>query len=286
MSEQRLVPVDDGVELCVQTFGEPADPPVVLVSGAATSMDWWPLAWCERLAAGGRYVVRFDHRDTGRSTTGPVGEPDYDGDVLTLDTARLVEALGLAPAHVVGASMGGGIAQSLALRRPELVASLVLVATSAAGGVDDDLPGPEPRVAATFTDPPPDPDWADRDAYVAWVLDAERTWAGALGVDEDDVRAGAGATFDRSHDVAAAGNHWIAVERDGGAPPLDVHDLAVPVLVVHGSDDPMFPLPHGEALAAAVTGAQLLVVEGMGHQVPPRATWDVVVPAVLAHTAT
>ena len=106
---------------------------------------------------------------------------------------------------------------------------------------------------------------------VAWSLAAERVFAGP-GFDEPRARAAAGAMFDRSHDPAAAGNHWLVAGDDEGE-PLDVHRIAVPTLVVHGAQDPMFPLPHAEALAAAVPGARLLVVDGMGHQVPPPAAW-------------
>lgn len=287
MSTVRVVPVGD-IELCVESFGDPADPPLLLLSGAAASMDWWPVDLCEALAAGGAHVLRYDHRDTGRSTTGRPGHPDYDANALDRDAEGLLEALGLGPTHLVGVSMGGGIAQSVALRRPDLVATLTLVATSPVGGVDRDaLPGPEPALAALFADPPADPDWSDRAAVAAWYVDGERAFAGPLGVDEARVRAIAGTVHDRSHDVAAAGNHWLVV--DGGddhddRPPPDVHDLTVPTLVVHGSHDPLFPLGHGEALAAAIPGARLLVVEGMGHQVPPPTTWAQVVPAVRALT--
>lgn len=281
MTEQ-LVPLDD-VTLCIDEVGDPDDPVVLLLSGAAASMDWWTPAWCDLLAAGGRRVVRYDHRDTGRSTTFPPGAPPYDGGALSRDAIGLVELLG-APVHLVGVSMGGGIAQDLALRRPDLVASLTLVATSAVGGVTADLPGPQPAVTATFADPPPDPDWTDREQVVEWFLAGERTFSGSLGVDEAAVRAAAEAVFDRAHDLAAAAHHWSLAGDDDG-PPLDVHDITAPTLVVHGSDDPFFPLPHGEALASAVPGARLLVVDGMGHQVPPASTWHEVVPAILEHTA-
>ncbi|MCW2816000.1 MAG: alpha/beta hydrolase [Nocardioides sp.] len=277
----RLVPVGD-VELCVESFGDPADLPVLLLAGAASSMDSWPVAWCEGLAAAGRHVLRYDHRDTGRSTTGPPGHPTYDGSALDRDAEALLDALALGPAHLVGVSMGGGIAQSLALHRPDLVAALTLVATSPVGGVDRErLPGIDARLADWFADPPPEPDWTDREAVVAWSLAGERAFAGPLGVDEAEARAAAGATFDRSHGPAAAGNHWLVLG-GGDDEPLDVRAIAVPTLVVHGSHDPLFPLPHGEVLAAAVPGARLLVVEGMGHQVPPSSTWEHVVPAVLA----
>lgn len=268
----------DGVELCVDEYGDPADPLVLLVHGAAVSMDWWDVGLCEAIAAGGRRVVRYDHRDTGRSTTGRPGTPAYDAGALERDCADLVTALG-APAHLVGLSMGGGIAQSLALRRPALVASLTLVATCAVGGVDGDLPGPTPELSRLFSDPPPDPDWSDRSAVVDWLVDAERAFAGP-GFDEPRARAIAAQVVERSTDPAAAGNHWLVVGEDDG-PPLDVHAIAVPTLVVHGADDPMFPLPHAEALAAAVPGARLLVIDQMGHQVPPAHAWPALVSGLL-----
>jgi len=277
-----LVPVGD-VDLCVDAVGDPGHPLVVLIAGAAASMDWWPTPLCRLLADGGRYVVRYDHRDTGRSTTGPAGAPAYGGEALSRDAQGLVRALDRGPAHLVGVSMGGGIAQDLALRHPDLVAGLTLVATRAIGGVAEQAP-PVPRLRERFAAPPADPDWTDRDQVVEWFLDGERAFAGPLGVDEAAARSAAGAAFDRSLDVTAARNHWLVVgegESEDDGPALDVHRIGVPTLVVHGSHDPLFPLPHGRALAAAIPGARLLVVEGMGHQVPPRNTWSTVVPAVL-----
>ena len=275
----RLLSVGD-VELCVDEYGDPGDPLVLLLGGAAASMDWWDVGFCEAIAAGGRRVVRYDHRDTGRSTTDAAGAPTYDGEALEHDCIGLVEALGLGPAHLIGLSMGGGIAQSIACHRPEVVSALTLVATSAAGGVDSsDLPGVSPEIAALFTDPPPEPDWTDRDAVVAWHTEADRAYSGRL-FDEERTREIAGQVFDRSLDPAAAGNHWLLTGEEGE--PTDVRRITAPTLVVHGTDDPMFPLPHGEALAAAIPGARLLVVGGMGHQVPPPESWPDVVPAILA----
>jgi pimeloyl-ACP methyl ester carboxylesterase len=281
---RRSVQVGD-VELCVETFGSTQQPTVVLVSGAAASMDWWDADLCERLVEGGRHVVRYDHRDTGESTTVAPGNPAYDGWQLMRDCAGLVEALGVGPVHLVGVSMGGGIAQAIALRRPELVSGLTLVSTSAVGGVDADLPGPTAEVRALVDAPPPEPDWTDVDSYADWVVACGRPYAGSIGLDEPHARSVAAAVHARSHDPAAANNHWLVIDGDDEpGDPLDVHRITAPTLVVHGSDDPLFPLPHGDALAAAIPGATLLVVPGMGHEVPPPATWDVVVPALLAHT--
>jgi pimeloyl-ACP methyl ester carboxylesterase len=285
---RRLVGVGD-VELCVESFGDAAHPTVLLVSGAAATMDWWDTDLCQRLADGGRQVVRYDHRDTGESTTGAPGAPAYGGWQLERDCAGLIEALGVGPVHLVGISMGGGIAQVIALRRAELVASLTLIATSAVGGVTADLPGPSPQASASFATPPPEPDWTDVESYADWVVAGARTCAGSIGVDETRVRSTAARVHARSHDPSAAGNHWLVVSGDDDieepSDPLDVRRISTPTLVVHGADDPFFPLPHGEALARTIPGARLLVLPGMGHEVPPPETWDVVVPALLQHTA-
>src|SRR5689334_6724496 len=116
----------DGVRLCTESFGDPADPPVILVMGMSASMLWWDEGFCRMLAAGGRFVVRYDHRDTGRSQTDEPGRPTYTGMDLVGDIARVLDAYGIGAAHVLGLSMGGGLAQVLALDRPERVASLVL----------------------------------------------------------------------------------------------------------------------------------------------------------------
>jgi pimeloyl-ACP methyl ester carboxylesterase len=284
---RRLLGVGD-VELCVEDFGDPRDPTILLVAGAAAAMDWWDAGLCARLADGGRHVVRYDHRDTGESTTVEPGKPAYDGSQLDRDCRGLIESLGSGPVHLVGVSMGGGIAQAVTLRRPDLVRSLTLVATSAVGGVEADLPGPGEALNDAFANPPPDPDWTDGDEYADWVVASNRPYVGSVGLDEQRFRSVARAIHARSHDVAAANNHWIAIGTDGdddndGA-PLDVRRITAPTLVLHGTDDPLFPIPHGRALAAAVPGATLLELPGMGHEHPPPPTWDVVVPALLDHT--
>lgn len=291
---RRLLGVGD-VELCVEDFGDTGDPTILLVAGAAAAMDWWDSELCTRLAEGGRHVVRYDHRDTGESTTVEPGQPAYGGWQLGHDCRDLIEVLDVGPVHLVGVSMGGGIAQLLALRHPQLVRTLTLVDTSAVGGIDDDLPGPTAAIQESFAHPPADPDWADVDAYVEWVVAGNRPYAGSLGLDEPRVRTTAAAIHARSHDVSAANNHWIVI--DGGGSdgeddpddeddrPLDVHRISAPTLVLHGTDDPLFPLPHGRALADAVPGARLVALPGAGHEHPPPPTWDLVVPALLEHTA-
>ncbi len=290
---RRLVALD-GLELCVEDFGDPARPTVLLVSGAAASMDWWYDELCARIAEGGRHVVRYDHRDTGESTTDPPGAPTYGGWQLGDDCAALIKTLDVGPVHLVGVSMGGGIAQMVALRHRDRVATLTLIATSPVGGVEADLPGPTLGVSVTFQNPPPEPDWADVASYADWTVASARPYSGSIALDEARTLAIAADVHARSHDPASAGNHWLVVGADDEAgegddedddEPLDVRRITAPTLVVHGSDDPLFPLPHGRALADAIPGSTWLELPGMGHEVPPPTTWAAFVPALLEHTA-
>ena len=280
-SRERLLRVD-GVELCAQTFGDAGDPALLLVMGLGASMLSWEDEFCERLAAGRRLVIRYDHRDTGRSVTYPPGAPGYTGDDLVADAAGVLDALGVARAHVVGMSMGGAIAQMLALDHPDRVASLVLIATSPGSG--NDLPGMSDALRARFADPPPEPDWADRDAVVEHLVEEERAYAAASRpFDAARRRELAGRIVDRATDIAASTkNHWLL---DGGESwRARLGEIAVPTLVLHGTEDPLFDIAHGLALEREIPGARLVPVDGMGHELPPT-VWDVVVPEILRHTA-
>jgi pimeloyl-ACP methyl ester carboxylesterase len=282
---ERILTVDEGVELCAETFGDPEHPALVVIAGGASSMDYWDAGLCRRLAGAGLFVVRYDHRDTGRSSASPPGSPSYTGVDLATDPLRVLDALGVTRAHLAGVSMGGGISQELAAHRPDRVLSITLIAASAAGERDDDrpLPPPSPRLAATFDDPVTDPDWSDRDAVVDHLLATGRLYAGSLGFDAARERRLARAMVDRTRDIrAATTNHWIL---EGESAPFRLADIRVPTLVLHGTDDPMFPFPHGEALAAGIPGARLVPLEGMGHEHPPPPVWDTVVREVAAHTA-
>jgi pimeloyl-ACP methyl ester carboxylesterase len=269
-----------GGHLACEVHGDPADPVVLLIAGQGQSMDWWEAAFCERLAAQGRCVVRYDHRDTGRSSTSPPGAPTYTGADLSEDPVRLLDALGVRRAHLVGLSMGGGIAQDVALRHPDRVATLTLVDTSPASDVGRELPPPEPGVL----DELPEPDWTDRDAVVEHRVALERPYAGRDGLDEARYRRLATLEAERATDLRAAlTNHLLA--SGGDEPTGDVRGIRAPTLVLHGSHDPLFPLAHGEALRDAVPGARLVVLDGGGHQQPPPHLWDLVVRELVAHTA-
>lgn len=274
----------NGVDLCVETFGDPADSAILLIHGASASMDWWEEEFCQRLAAGSRFVIRYDHRDTGRSVSYEPGAPTYTGEDLTADALGVLDALGLARAHVVGVSMGGGIAQEIALGHADRVASLTLISTSS-GSDTPDLPPMSDEMRDYFANPAPEPDWSDRAAVIDYlVADARHFAARSHPFDEAAMRRLAERIVDRTVNMASSmTNHWIL--EDGGEPWRErLGELRMPTLVMHGTEDPLFPYGHGVALAEEIPGAQLITLERTGHELPRR-TWDVAVPAILRHTA-
>jgi pimeloyl-ACP methyl ester carboxylesterase len=278
-ANERIVTVG-GVDLWAETFGDPAHPAILLISGAGASMDWWPDEFCRRLADGPRHVIRYDHRDTGRSVTDPPGAPGYGSDDLNADAIGLLDALGVGSAHVVGVSMGGGIGQQLAIEHADRVATLTLIATSTIAGRPD-LPPMTPRLR-TYLETVTPPDWSDRSAVIEHLVASQRQLAGR-DFDEAGTRATAARVVDRSIDVAAGlTNHLILTGRHRG---WRLADIRVPTLVVHGTADPLFPIEHGRALAADIPDARLLELPGMGHEVPPPSTWEIVVPTLLRHTS-
>ena len=276
----------NGAELCVDTIGDPAHPAVLLIMGAAGSMDRWEQPFCERLAAAGRYVIRYDHRDTGGSTTYPPGKPGYTFDDLVADALGILDHLGVERAHLVGISMGGGIVQRIAVDHPERVLGVTLMSTSPAGPGGPELPDLPPvsdELRAVFSgdEEPAEPDWSDREAAIAFLLEGERPYAGSRGVDEEAMRALLGRVYDRSTSLPSANNHFILEGSDTARARLA--EITAPALVIHGADDPLFPPAHGEALAREIAGAKLLVIDGLGHEFPPSA-WDDVLPALIAVT--
>lgn len=276
----------NGVELCVETFGDATSPAILLISGAAASMDWWDPEFCGRLAAGGRFVIRYDHRDTGRSVGYPPGRPGYTAGDLAADAVALIDVVAGGRAHLAGLSMGGGIAQVIAANHPDKVISLVLMSTSPIerDEADAELPPMTAELRAVFDQPPPDPDWNDRQAVVEYLVETDRAFAGPDGFDEAFTRRVAGRVVERTTNLeSSAKNHWLVVGGDDEADPARLSQVRAPTLVIHGTRDPLFPPEHGQALAR-IRGEQLLMLDGVGHQVPPPSTWDVVVPAMLSHT--
>ncbi|WIM98986.1 alpha/beta hydrolase [Actinoplanes oblitus] len=287
MVTETMMPVN-GIQVCLETFGERTDPPLLLIAGEASSMDWWDDEFCRRLAAGGRFVIRYDHRDTGRSTAFPAGAA-YSGADLMNDALGLLDALGVPAAHLVGLSLGGALAQRIAVEHPHRVLTLTLIATSAGLGPDSVpvLAGVGPVAVRT---PPAtevrvrpatgEVDWSDRRAAVAGLVAEIKSRGGPFTPDDPQLRRLAERVFDRSADLGAARlNH----RRAGyGAPVRDrLAAIEAPTLILHGTLDQRFPAEHPRELARVIPGARLVWLEGVGHEVPPRAVWGRVLSEIL-----
>jgi pimeloyl-ACP methyl ester carboxylesterase len=276
------------IELAHESFGSPEDTPLLLVMGLATQMIGWPDDFCRMLAERGLYVVRFDNRDIGLSThLDSAGAPDVlavmGGDHsrvayrladMAEDTAGLLDALGLDSAHVVGASMGGMIAQTLAIRHPERVRSLTSIMSTTG---DPAVGAPAEAALGALLAPPA----TDRQSAVQRAVDTYRV-IGSPGFefDEAGLRERAGLSFDRAYDPAGVARQLAAILASPDR-TADLARVAVPTLVVHGEQDALVDVSGGRATAAAIPGAELLVVDGMGHDLP-RAVWPQLVDRITA----
>jgi pimeloyl-ACP methyl ester carboxylesterase len=280
MPDSRAIASGDAT-ICAEAFGDTADPPILLIMGQMASMLWWPEAFCRRLAEAGRFVIRYDNRDTGRSTSYEPGHPGYTTGDFVGDALAVLDGYGIGRAHIVGMSGGGVVAQLVALDHPERAASITAISTTAVGGVDRELPGPDPAYlahAASFGDL----DWSDRGALVEMIVrDTEALSGTRHPFDEAASRAFVEADLARTANPPSLVNHTIQSGDDRPGP--SVRDLTAALLVIHGSADPLFPLEHGVALAEAVPGATLVTVEGGGHELH-EGDWDQILDAIVAHT--
>ena len=278
VSEELFAPVSDEVELCYQTFGSPGDEPLLLVMGLGGPMNWWDPELCTQLAEAGFHVVRFDNRDVGRSSrlsgrvtrtqlarafVGRRGRAPYTLSDMAADATGLMDHLGWDAAHVAGVSMGGMIAQTLAVDHPHRVRSLTsIMSTLGRRTVGWQHPSLLPMLLA--------PRRPGREAYIEG---STKTW-GLIGspaypLDDERIRERAAETFDRGVSASGVLRQMLAIlhqpDRSRALAGLDI-----PAAVVHGSADKMVHVSGGRATARALRGAELLVVDGMGHDVPPE----------------
>jgi len=250
--------------------------------GIGASMLWWEEGFCRMLVEGRRLVIRYDHRDTGRSVSYELGFPEYTGTDLVADAVGVLDAYGIAAAHLVGVSAGGAYAQLLALAFPKRVLSLVLISTSPATPGKRRLPPATERYRRFLATE--DADWSDRDSVVDYLVGYSQMLAGGeRPFDEAAAQELVRRDVERARNLAASENHSALPEAEVPRAPLS--SIAVPTLVIHGTSDPMFPLEHGQALAEEIPGARLLTLDGAGHGVD-RADWETVVRAILEQTAT
>lgn len=285
--KETLVPVNErmlminGARSCVEVQGGTDGPTVLLVG---SSMLSWPAELCGRLVSGGRRVIRYDIRDTGRSESYPPGEPGYSLADLVDDAVGVLDATATERAHIVGMSTGGWIAQLFALSHPDRVETLTLIASrpNPPGPVDEDLPGHDDALLEVILNTPA-PGWSDRRAVAAHLVLQARTLAGTGAFDETAARAEAEAEVARTTNVRCAITN-IAFADHGPRWRERLAEIVAPTLVLHGEDDPFFPIGNGEALAGEIPNARLVRLERVGHRIPAHAV-PVVADELLAHTA-
>jgi pimeloyl-ACP methyl ester carboxylesterase len=294
-ADMPIADVSPGVSIAYESFGDPADAPVLLVMGFGAQMIAWHEDFCRALAARGRYVIRFDNRDCGLSTRfddhpvdmgrfiGAVSSGDIVSAVAMVpyrlkdmanDGFGLLTALGVERAHVVGASMGGMIAQTMAITRPERVLTLTSMMSST-GESEYGRSSPEAR-AVLFAPKP-----QDRDGYVS-AAERELVWASKRYGDASALRELAAASYDRAYYPAGVGRQLGAMILSGSRADA-LRELRVPTLVMHGLDDTLIDPSGGRRTAELVPGAELLLIPDMGHD-RPRELWPVIIDALEAHT--
>jgi pimeloyl-ACP methyl ester carboxylesterase len=283
----------NGIRLCYETFGKRSDPPLVLVMGLAAQMIIWPEDFCAQLAAQGRYVVRFDNRDIGKSTWFTEEKTPSMADIfmglaagkklparyalidMAKDTIGLMDALGIERADVVGASMGGAITQELMVAHPERLRTATLIFAPSG---DPDSPQASPTALANLMAPRP----TDRASFIETYVNTWRVLAADhFPFDEEKTRREGAESFDRGSNPQGVVRQMLAIVASGNRKEA-LRSTHTPTLIVHGTLDPLVPFGIGEDLAKTIPGAKFEVIEGMGHSLP-RQAWPQILSAIDAH---
>ncbi len=283
----------NGIRLCYETFGDPANPPLVLIMGLAAQMIVWDDEFCALLAGRGFWVVRFDNRDIGMSTRFPKARTPglaelalaftarikfrvpYTLSDMAADTVGLMDALGIRSAHIVGASMGGAIAHEIAILYPARVRSMTSIMSSTG---DPKLPGPTPRARARLAKRVP----LDREGYVREYVATWRVLAGDHFPFNAERTARQGtAAYDRGINPPGVARQLLAIAATGNRKQA-LRGVRVPTLVIHGTADPLVPDAGGQDTARTIPGARLLLIGGMGHSFP-REVWPRIIDAIATH---
>ncbi|MFX1285914.1 MAG: alpha/beta fold hydrolase [Promethearchaeota archaeon] len=291
-SEETSVKVGE-VEITYDTFGDSVNPPMLLIMGLSSQMIYWDEAFCRELAAQGYWVIRFDNRDVGLTTKfeeagvpnlmelmmkvqqGEAVEAPYTLLDMSADAIGLLDALGVDTAHIVGASMGGMIVQTIAIHYPKRVRTMTSIMSSTG---NTELPQPSPEAISILITPPP----SDRAEYIE---DSVKTWrflnGGILSFDEDYVRERAGRAYDRSYYPEGSARQLAAILASGSRKE-DLKNVKVPTLVIHGNADPLVPIEGGKETAEVIPNAELMIIEGMGHSIPAEVA-PKIIKAIVQH---
>lgn len=271
-----------GVEIATETFGKEGSPAVLLVMGAMASMLWWPDLFCAELADRGHFVIRYDNRDTGSSTRYAPGNPPYSMEDMAGDAMAVLDAYGLASAHFVGMSLGGKIAQIAAFSEPDRIDRLTLISTTPVGVDTSDLP----QMAEAYLEHGADGenvDWNDNGEVIEYLVkDMSMIASTRHPHDAPAARDFIERDVARSGSFASATNHFLVEPANDWAGALA--RLRKPLTVVHGTTDPLFPIGNGRRIADTVPDAQLVEIDGGGHELHPN-DWPEILKAISGRSA-
>ena len=287
-SEEQVIKVND-IEIAYDTFGQPSDPAMLLIMGLGEQMIAWDEEFCARLAANGYWVIRFDNRDVGASTRfdeagvpnllalmrGEAVDVPYTLEDMAKDAIGLLEALAIEVAHVVGISMGGMIAQTIAINHPTRVRTLTSIMSTTG---DPNLPSPKPEAAQLLYTPSP----TERRAYIDHSVVVGHILSGpGYPSSEERRRELAGRVYDRGVNPSGLGRQLAAIFASGSRKAA-LKSIHIPTLVIHGDADPLIPVEAGIDTAESIPGAKLMIIEGLGHGLPPE-VWPQVMEAIASH---
>ncbi len=274
-SFERVVTNND-IELWTETFGEKSKPTILLIMGAGASGICWPDSMCEKLSSKGYFVIRYDHRDVGKSSLIDYKKDSYTLDNLAGDALAILDAYQIKKAHIVGMSMGGFIGQILAIDHPERLYSLVSLMSSPDGSVT--MASAQGKDTSSYALPPPAPEavkaWSQmklvpvktKEDRISSSLMNWKLCAGSLAYNEQEFRKLEERVFERTKSYEALFNHWPAMSVRANR-TSELQKVKVPTLVIHGDCDVVLPVEHGKATARAIPGSKLVVIPGMGHAI-------------------
>ena len=285
----------NNISIEYETFGDPSSPPILLIIGLGGHLIYWDDTFCRYLSEANRYVIRFDNRDAGLSTKfeqagvpdmmdvmgklmgGQKVTPPYTIEDMAADAVGLLDALNIEKAHLCGMSMGGMIAQSIAINYPRRVLSLISIYSTTG---NPRLPPPKPEVLGLLMSPPPQ----EREAFVQFNVDLFRALTGPrFGLDEQWVRKLMTREYDRNFCPQGTSRQLLAILTQSDR-RVALKNVKVPTLVIHGDADPLVSLEAGKDTAEAVPGAELIIMEGMGHDLPHGEAWTQIAKDIITHT--
>jgi pimeloyl-ACP methyl ester carboxylesterase len=274
----------NGIDICTESFGNPESPAVLLIMGAMCSMVYWDEEFCQQLADTGRYVIRYDNRDVGRSSTYEPGSSHYTVVDMADDAVGVLEAYHIDEAHIVGMSLGGMIAQIMALRHPQRVLSITMIASGIFGSDDNNrnLPPMDEKILAYHANGAT-LNWSDKESVADYLVAGSALLCGSKHkFDEKRAYKQVEKEINRANNLLSMFNHAFLKGDDSYEGKLK--GINVPALVIHGTEDTVLPYEHALALVNEIPNALLLSLEGSGHEIHFD-DWNRIIKAISKHTS-